>query len=733
MRMSLDQSDLEQSWLQLDIGGGMQNVATCARQVVRSTRTSFGAAVAVALSVTAPTADARVTRFVVEQREPYAAGHSWGDAGPYERIVATAYFEVDPADPRNAGIVNLDKAPRNAAGRVEFSTPVILIKPVDMTRGSGKIFYDVNNRGNTDLGPVADAAKVGGQVAQQLKMGFALVDAGWHGDGIANPKQLFPSFPVATKSDGQPIVGPLRLEFSVPATAFSQPLAQFWRAYETANVDTAASSLVVRERAGGPATPIPADKWAFGTCPVGKASFKPTTRDICLFDGFSPDRLYELIYPAKNPIVMGLAYAVTRDLAAFLRFENADDTGSPNPVAKPGQATPARLAYAYGASSTGMYMRDFLYLGFNEDEKGRKLFDGVFINTGGANRLFANVEFAHPTFYSAQDGHQDYVSNALAPATFGVTLDPVTGRSDGILKRPATDPLVIEAVDENSFWNWKNSLQVIDGRGKALPIPPNVRLYFQAGAGHLGIHGLLSPPLTPNGFLGECKYPAQALNAPGFNPQAVERSLPGLGGAMVVVLDDWVDRKVAPPASNFPTGGDLVTLAHYRAQYPKVPGFEPPTVMAQLDVLDFGPEFGPTGGRMTQLPPKHGASYELRVPRPDKDGIAVGDFRPMESTVPLGTNVGWNVRREGHRAGDLCGLEGSFLPFAKTKAERLAAGDPRPSLEERYRDHAGFVAAIRKAADELVRARFMLPADAEAWIAAAEESDVLRVQTQRLP
>lgn len=689
---------------------------------------SVASVIAVLAMASASAVDARVTRLVVEQREPYAGGHSWGEAGPYERIVATAYFEVDPADPRNKVIVDLDRAPRNAAGKVEFRAPVFLIKPVDMARGNGKLFYDVNNRGNTDLGLVADPAKVGGQVAQQLKMGFALVDAGWHGDGIANPKQLFPSFPVATRSDGQPIVGPLRLEFSVAAPAYSQPLAQFWRAYETADANTAASHLLVRERAGGPATPIPADKWAFGTCPEGKASFKPTTRDICLFDGFSPDRLYELVYPAKNPVVMGLAYAVTRDLAAFLRFQKADDAGTPNPMAQPGQDSPARLAYAYGASSTGMYMREFLYLGFNEDEKGRKLFDGVFINTGGANRLFANVEFAHPTFYSAQDNHQDYVSNAIGPATFGVTLDPVTGRRDGILKRPATDPLVIEAVDENSFWNWKNSLQVIDGRGKALPIPPNVRLYFKAGSGHLGIHGLMSPPLAPHGFLGECQYPAQALNAPGVNPQAIERSLPGLGGAMVVVLDGWVDRKVAPPASTFPTGGDLVSLANYRAIYPKIPGFAPPIVMAQLDVLDFGPGFGPTGGRMTQLPPRHGASYELRVPRPDSDGIAKGAFRPMEAAVPLGTNVGWNVRREGHRAGDMCGLEGSFIAFAKTRAERLAAGDPRLSLEERYHDHAGFVAAVGKAADDLVRARFMLPEEAAAWKTTAEESDVLRTQ-----
>ena len=408
-------------------------------------------------------------RLVIEQQEPFAREHSWGAVGPYERLVGRAYFEVDPADAHNQVIVNLDRAPRNGGGKVKFSAPVFMIKPVDMARGNGKIFYNINNRGNSDLGAVADPAKVNGQVAQQLRMGFTLVDAGWHGDGIANALQLFPDFPIATLPNGQPIIGPVRLEFSVTAPAFSQPFAPTWRPYEAASTDTAASRLVMREKAGGPAIPIASDRWAFGTSTDGRGSLTPTRTDITLFDGFSPDRLYELIYPATNPLVMGLAYAVTRDLGSYLRYHTADDAGTPNPLVIDSHTAPARLAYAYGASSTGMYLREFLYLGFNEDEQGRKLFDGVFINTGGANRLFANVEFSHPTFYAAQDGHQDFVSNAHAPFTFGVSTDPLTGREDGILKRPYTDPKLIEAVDENSFWTWKNSLQVVDGKGGGLP------------------------------------------------------------------------------------------------------------------------------------------------------------------------------------------------------------------------------------------------------------------------
>jgi Alpha/beta hydrolase domain len=659
-------------------------------------------------------------RFEIAGCEDFAGGHLWGAAGRYERLTATAHYAADPADPRNAIIHNLDRAPKRHDGKVDYSAPVVILKPADPARGNGKLFFCINNRGMSELGPSAEASKVGGQIQHLLRQGFTLVDVGWHGDGTPNAFQLFPVFPVAHQADGSPITGQVRLDYSFFMPQFSTPLAPMWRAYPAADTDTAKAQLFSRERAGGPATRIAGDQWAFGTLDATGKTLTPTATDISLFAGFSTDRLYELVYTARDPFVMGLAYAVVRDLASFLRFATLD-----NPL---GGAAPPRLAYAYGASSTGMYLREYLYLGFNEDEQGRKLFDGMFINTGGANRLFANVEFAHPTFFSAQDGHQDSGSNALHPATFGVTRDPLTGVADGILKRPATDPKVIEAVDENSFWTWKNSLQVVNGAGEPVAIPDDVRLYFKAGQGHIGIHGIMSPPLYPAGIFGEARYLSPSLDAPMFNPQAVEKGLPGLGGAMFTLMDDWVDKGIAPPDSNFPAlqNGELVTLEDYRAMFPSIPGFEPPDVIAELDVLDFGPDFGPHGGRMTMLPPRHGARYQLFVPKPDADGIAMAAHRPMEAAVPIGTNVGWNIRREGHRAGDLCGLEGAFMPFANSKAERDAAGDPRLSLEERYGDHAGFVAAVKRAADDLVAARFMLEADAIAWVAAAQASDVLR-------
>ena len=675
-------------------------------------------------------AEARVVRWVVEERLPFASGMEWGTAGPYERLKGTAYMEVDPKDPLNALIVNLDKAPRNARGMVEFSAPFLILKPVNMTRGNRKIWYGINNRGNCiELGnrafppPMATcnpmtAADVGANNVL-LKAGYAIVDAGWHGDVPAGTNRLSPKFPVAMQPDGSPIVGPARVEFSFQQTAsFSLPLVIDFDPDEAADTNTAHSTLTVRDHADAPRVAIPSDRWAFGECPTGQGSLVPSTTDLCVFDGIGPQRIYELIYPAKNPKVMGLAYAVTRDVGSFLRYEAQDEAGNPNPLAvSPG----IRRAYSSGTSSTGMYQREFLYLGFNEDESHRKVFDGVTIYSAATHRLFVNVQFVHPTFFSGQDQHHDFTSNSVAPFTFAVTTDPISGILDGLLKRPATDPFVFQIDEENVFWQWKASLNVVDGRGQQVALPDNVRLYFQNGFGHIAAAGLLSPPTTtvPDGRAGICQNPRQGggLNA----------STAVTPRALAIAMDEWADRGIEPPKSNYPgiQGKTLVSLDEYRAAFPAIPGLKPPSVMNDLTVLQFGPRFDSKGGVQTELPPALGARYTVLVPKPDEDGVGLDGIRTIFTRAPIGTNVGWNLR-PGFRAPDLCSLSGSFVPFAKTKAERLESGDSRKSLEERYKDHDGFVKAVTKATKELTAERFMLEEDANIFIAAAEASDILR-------
>ncbi len=687
--------------------------------------------VAVVLGALAPPpADARVVRIEVERTAPYAGGKEFGDSGPFERLDGTVYMEVDPDDPLNAVIVNLDRAPRNERGMVEFSAPFFIVKPVDMARGNGKVLYGINNRGNAiELGfqtfpPLPAGADSESGDGLFFRLGYTLVDAGWAGDITTTATRLGANLPVAVQADGSPIVSRIRIEYPSDApglldpgapTTYTLPLKGNDRflSYEAADTDTEHSTLTVRDAIDGERRPVPAYGWAFGTCPSGEASLTASASDICLFDGFDPNRIYELVYPATGPWVMGLGYAVTRDIASFLRYQTADDAGTPNPLAATADAVGIRRVYGLGISSTGMYLRDWLYLGFNEDEAHRRVFDAVRIHIPGTHRLFANVEFSDPNIYSRQDRTPDFTSQSYPPLTYAVTTDPVTNIRDGILKRPATDPLVFHVDTSNEFWQMKASLNVHDGHGDPVPIPDNVRLYLLASHPHGGATGVAAMPTGR----GACAHVTNSY-----------RSSAPVSRALIVALDAWADRGIEPPPSNYPDvrRGTLATVDEVARTFPAIPGVAFPTRVNGLNALDFGPTFGSWGGRQTVLPPNRGGAYQVLVPTTDRDGHDVAGIRTVDIAAPVGTNTGWNLYAAGPRGSDLCGLTGSFFPFARTRAEREANGDPRLSLEERYGDHAGFVAAVRRAAGESVARRVLLPEDAEVIVRMAEESNVLR-------
>ena len=672
-------------------------------------------------------AEARVVRFEVERTRIFAEGISFGTVGPYQRLDGTAYMEVDPADPLNATLVNLDRAPRNQRGMVEFSAPFFILKPMEMERGNGKIFYVINNRGNKQATGYFNYAPAGPGINDPItaadagdgflmRLGYTVVDAGWQGDVAAGNNRMFPNLPVATQPDGSPIVAPVRIEYTdrtIPAAGtFTLTLEgdPSFVSYETADRDTTQSLLTVRDDVFGTKIPIPPDRWAFGTCPTGEGSLTPTTTDICLFDRFRPDRLYELIYPAKNPKVMGLGYAVTRDIGSFLRFQTHDDDGNPNPLARDGQHVGIVHSYSFGGSSTGMYQRDWLYLGFNEDESHRRVFDAVWIHKPGTHRLFANVEFADPNTYSREDDRHDFLSTSYPALSYAVRTDEISGITDGILKRPDTDPLVFHTDTELEYYQFRSSLYLTNGFGEPIELPPNLRIYLLSSFQHGG-----NNPADFPGPRGNC----QNLTNPNYHGPTVR--------ALLIALDRWADRGVLPPQSEVPSvrHGTLVSLAEAREAFPDIPGVEFPSGLNSLELLDYGPEFSSVGGRLTVLPPLLGNSYVLRVPRPDEDGLDIAGIRPIEIRAPLGTNTGWNVRAEGLRRPHLCALSGSFIPFAVTRAEREATGDPRRSLRERYHNHHGYVQAVRRAARELVRERFLLEEDAQRFIRQAENSHVL--------
>ena len=677
------------------------------------------------------TADARVVKIVVDRATPYAAGRTFGEAGVFERLEGTVYLEVDPDDPLNGVVVNLARAPRNANGLVEFSAPFVIIRPVDASRGNRKILYGINNRGNAieipfqtfpTLPAGADPETGDGLF---FRMGYTFVDAGWAGDIITTETRLGADLPVAVQADGSSIVSRIRVQYPTDSpgqidgeggiSGYTLPLKGTDRfvSYEAADIRTANSTLTARNATDDARRPVPSDRWAFGSCPSGETSLTASTYDICVFEGLKRDHIYELTYPAKNPWVMGLGYAVTRDLASFLRYETVDDEGSPNPLAESDTVVGIRRAYGLGISSTGMYLREFLYLGFNEDEAHRQVFDAVRIHIPGSHRLFANVEFSDPNIYSRQDRTTDFTSTSYPPLTYAVTTDPITNVRDGILKRPDTDPLVFQIDTSNEFWQMKASLNVHDGLGNPVPIPDNVRLYLMSSHPHGGATGVGVVPTDR----GSCEYVTNSY-----------RSTAPTMRALLVALDEWADQGIEPPSSSYPDPrrGTLATIDEVARTFPTIPGVTFPTVINRLNTLDFGPTFGPQGGRQTALPPSIGASYQALIPTTDRDGHDVAGIRSVDIAVPVGTNTGWNLYPNGPRGKDLCGLTGSFFAFAKTRSERLASGDSRRSLEERYGDHAGFVRAVRRAAEDSVAQRTLLAEDADVIITMAEDGDILR-------
>jgi Alpha/beta hydrolase domain len=420
---------------------------------------------------------------------------------------------------------------------------------------------------------------------------------------------------------------------------------------------------------------------------------------------FQTSKIYELIYPARDPKVMGLGLAATRDFASFLRYEKQDPEGNTNPL-----AAGVQRIYATGASQTGGYLRDFMYLGFNEDESHRKVFDGVIPTIAGTVRVFLNVRFADPNIWSDQDDRHDFLQTSYPPFTYGVTTDAVTGIRDSVLKRPATDPYVFQIDSATEFWQLRASLNTVDGAGRNVPIPKNVRLYFVSSTAHgFTAGGLLTRPETNNA---QCQNPVSSATA---DPTR----------ALLVAMDAWVDKGVEPPPSNYPLveDGTLVTVDEARKTFPAIPHVAFPPAANDLPLVDFGATFGKLGGILSLQPPLILRVYKVLVPKPDADGLDIAGVRSMQIRAPLGTSLGWNLRVPGEGGPNLCGLSGSYLPFAATKAEMTKTGDARMSLEERYGNREGFVAAVQKATKELSGARFLLPEDAERYVEAARKTE----------
>ena len=618
---------------------------------------------------------AQITRIDFEVVEsPGFDGRNFGEVGQYERVRGLAHGEIDPNDPRHRDIVNLERAPLNARGRVEYSTTVEIYRPVDMGRWNRALYHTVPNRGGAQVDFLL------------LEMGFALVQVGWQGDLTPTATNIVPFLPIARKADGSSIVGPALEEFIFND---DETRSDATLTYAAASLDPAQATLTVRRNQASRRM-TPADlTWSYHH-----------ERQIRINrpSGFDGGAIYEFIYEAKDPVVMGLGFAALRDAISFLRYERADTVGNPNPVWAEGLPG---TAISIGISQSGRFLRDVLYQGFNEDVQGRIVFDGIHPDIAGSRKTFTNYQFGQPGRWQKQ--HEDhFFPGDQFPFTYATLYDPISGRTDGLqAKCLASDtcPKIIQTDGEAEIWQGRSSLLATDPVGGHIEFPENVRVYLIAGTQHGGGPGVHAG--TPGA--GIC----QNLN----NPLALGQIRRGL----TVALYQWVTYGTPPPPSRFPTVANGGLAPSTSAGFPRIPGV---TYSGSYNPLRLNDH--------STLPPIQGDSYAVLVGRVDADGNMIGGIRHPNLAVPIGTHTGWNLRREGFAEGAQCAGSGSFIPFAVNRAEREASGDPRLSLEERYEDHDDYVRKVAQAADRLVQERLLLKRDADEIVELAEQSTIGR-------
>ena len=668
-------------------------------------------------------AQARVTRIAITKIDPVFHGQAFGGTGAYEIVKGTVTGELDPADRRNALITDIQFAPRNAAGKVSYTTSFTILKPVDMSKANGSMVYDVTNRGNPRfVGRFTRFVLAGGPGDLELsdpgdgpiyRAGYVVVTSGWQGDlpiGSVGPGREGINVPIAKNPNGSSITGPVVVRFAagapgnvvVPFSGNVNTLALPGPGRTPATLDTAKATLVSKASetqggTGGGVVTIPSADWAFADCRTTPFPGKPDPTRICLKSGFDPASLYELVYTAKDPFVLGVGLAAARDLVSFFRRESKDTAGTANPL-----AGAISHVIGYGVSQPARMMRDYINLGFNEDESGKTVWDGAFLDASAAAGQF-NIRFAQPGNIAGL-----YDPIAEGPAWWEDYTDKVRDRSAwGLLHRcraTNTCPVIMEVEGGADFWFVKGSLGIAGTTGKDdIPLPANVRRYYMASTNHTGgadNFSLEQPPVA------SCMLPANPL--PWIETER----------ALLAAMNDWIAEGTPPPPSVYPrvNDGTLVAATPAAMGWPAIPGAPSPEgVMNSVLDYDFGPNFryNDHSGVIDNVPPPVKRVIPTLAAKVDADGNEIAGVRALLLQVPLGTYTGWNPVSSGVLKGQECQLQAGTIPFARTKAERMAKGDPRLSLEERYGNLAHYYSLAMEAANQLVVQRFLLPGDAE--------------------
>jgi hypothetical protein len=683
-------------------------------------------AIVLALLTAASTASAEVKRIVIDRKvSPAFDGRTYGTVGAYETLTGRAFGELDPNDPHNRIITDIQLAQRNANGKVEYVSSFILVKPIDMSKSSRLMWHGVPNRGGRLIIP--DAERMMGDIG--LRSGGQGDNSGRTAPGDNND---WVTVPIARNTDGSPITGLVLGRIVNASGPASRPMLVNANPvpYKPVSLDTTKATLVTRTgetidgKVMGERT-VPSTDWAWASC-TAENPFpgKPDPTQICVKGGFDPKLLYQVTFTAQDPYVLGVGYAAFRDVASFFKNAKADSTGTPNPVA--GNVS---WAITRGQSQSGNYIRGFLHLGFNQDEANRQVFDGAWPIIAG-RRISLNTRFAMP------DGALKlYEAGSEGPQWWTKEADAVRGLpAAGILDRctaSKTCPKILEHFGAAEMWGLTLSPSFVGtAANRDLPVPANVRRYYIGSTAHGGGDG------------GFSTVPAEAPNCPGpnfgrgmfpANPVPHDETI----NALRVHFRNWVMKNAEMPPSLYPSLGNgmLVDPTKEAMGFPSIPGVPanaPTGIVNPMLDYDWGPNFNYVDGSgiPSKVPPGIKNVIRMKVPKVDADGNELGGVPVVLRDAPLGTYLGWNVVAAGFHQGKICNYAGGMVPFAKTRAERMASGDPRLSLEERYKNHEGYVAAVRSAAAKAVASKFLLQEDADKLVAAAAASDVLVATNQ---
>jgi hypothetical protein len=640
---------------------------------------------------------ARVVRVEITSRTDIQEGKPFGSVGAYERIVGRVYFAADPANLHNRQIVDLDKAPRNAQGEVEFSADLYLLKPKDMAKGNQAVLFEVSNRGGRGILSLVNGRDGEFGDGFLMRQGYTIAWVGWEFDLSSQGEHLRLTAPIAHDPGGKEIHGLVRTDFTPAEKRNDMPLGHILlgpdggNSYPVDDPESKQNVFSVRDTPLAERQTIPRKEWSFAHVVDGQ--LKPDPHYVHLNSGFVPGKIYELVYTAKDPAVVGVGLAAVRDFLSYLKYD-------------PQATAPVKRVYAVGISQSGRFLRHFVYQDFNADEKGRQVMDGIIAHVAGAGRGSFNHRFAQPS-RDAQPMSSLFFPTDLFPFTDLPEKDPITREKAGLLDattKSKTVPKIFYTNTSYEYWGRAASLIHTSADGKTdAPVASNTRIYFLAGLEHFTV------PFPPeNHVRGNPDYTAQQK----ANPNPIQ----WYWRALITDMDQWVRDGKRPPVSTYPRIADkaLVPLAQWK--FPKIPGVNTPHEVSLAYHLDSGlqPKRTPPGTiqEVTVEPPQVGNPFDVLVPQSDADGNDLGGVRLPELQVPLATYTGWNLRNPSIGAPEQrVSFLGSWIPLAKTAEERKKSGDPRPSIAERYASQEEYMRKFEQVTKKLIEQRFVLQED----------------------